>query len=673
MPTIRGAAALRRPSRPSKTEEPPPSMISRGSVDDGNREVSVRKSSMRPNPDDEGFPKRLSRASINYESKIILEASAEDELPKELKEHKRKKRMFSRLRLKKLEEARYGLYIPLSPRSVQRNGRSKEKIRKIVSMLKISPRVTVRGEEKNKDWKLRPGARESPVVKHLRDRLQERKESMKPYTSNKLFEKILEITEEERVYPKPEDFWRQSISSKFEKMARELIDKTAYFTARLQHGVWSQTGMPYACLGVPSTNRPSTAPLPNLEDRSADQTPFDFFPAGADTQLMAEIAGKEREERHVPMHIARREAILKAAKQTSTVSRLLMKMGLLHLHDMDNARFPLAQVHLTANLMKRVKGGGAWLEDIDKGMMKSAPRELSVAAYTGRTIVGPAGNVEHFRSDSSSSHTHESGDENKEPSAPSPEPHRHSEHIEPLVKLPWLQRPSHKHTEQSFMVCQSDTKQLAEPEEPEERLESIDWKANQSLVFNLKRRNLLVRKKMLYELNLKLTSLADRREHWRGVTNMSAELCKRLEAVLFRTKGRRAPSTKHLWKTAQELHPVPRQNDRPDYESEAYSIRRFYERVCTFIDHQKMADPLMDVLIYLLREMLENGQKLQSDLLLSLCEQLARMPESVANIGRMVCIMPILQFIAKELRITSTEYDSFITKSGVDRVQPSLT
>lgn len=47
--------------------------------------------------------------------------------------------------------------------------------------------------------------------------------------------------------------------------------------------------------------------------------------------------------------------------------------------------------------------------------------------------------------------------------------------------------------------------------------------------------------------------------------------------------------------------------------------------------------------------------------------------ESVANIGRMVCIMPILQFIAKELRITSTEYDSFITKSGVDRVQPSLT
>ncbi|KAG6551387.1 hypothetical protein Mapa_007033 [Marchantia paleacea] len=139
MPTIRGEAALRRASRPNITEESPPKMISRDSIDDGNREVPVKRSSLRSNPDDEGFPKRLSRASINYESKIVLEAPAEGELPKELKEHKRKKRMFSRLRLKKLEEARYGLYIPLSPRSVERKGRSKEKIRKVNQPNRPSP------------------------------------------------------------------------------------------------------------------------------------------------------------------------------------------------------------------------------------------------------------------------------------------------------------------------------------------------------------------------------------------------------------------------------------------------------------------------------------------------------------------------------------------------------
>lgn len=40
----------------------------------------------------------------------------------------------------------------------------------------------------------------------------------------------------------------------------------------------------------------------------------------------------------------------------------------------------------------------------------------------------------------------------------------------------------------------------------------------------------------------------------------------------------------------------------PDYESETESIKRFYDRVCTFVHHQRMADPLMDVLVYFLKE-----------------------------------------------------------------------
>ncbi len=40
----------------------------------------------------------------------------------------------------------------------------------------------------------------------------------------------------------------------------------------------------------------------------------------------------------------------------------------------------------------------------------------------------------------------------------------------------------------------------------------------------------------------------------------------------------------------------------PDYESETENIKRFYDRVCTFVHHQRMADPLMDVLVYFLKE-----------------------------------------------------------------------
>ena len=57
-----------------------------------------------------------------------------------------------------------------------------------------------------------------------------------------------------------------------------------------------------------------------------------------------------------------------------------------------------------------------------------------------------------------------------------------------------------------------------------------------------------------------------------------------------------------LRKEAEARHiaqsPVP----KVDYESQVESINRFYGRVCMLINHQRMADPLMDVLVYFLKK-----------------------------------------------------------------------
>lgn len=40
----------------------------------------------------------------------------------------------------------------------------------------------------------------------------------------------------------------------------------------------------------------------------------------------------------------------------------------------------------------------------------------------------------------------------------------------------------------------------------------------------------------------------------------------------------------------------------PYWDTEVMSVNRFYERVCQFTSHQPMADPLLDVLVYFLKE-----------------------------------------------------------------------
>ncbi|CAM6117868.1 unnamed protein product [Calypogeia fissa] len=435
---------------------------------------------------------------------------------------------------------------------------------------------------------------------------------------------------------------------------------------RAQHGVWSRTGFPYLCLGVPALNRPATAPLPKLDKLQKDSFavyPFDFFPSASQTTSMLELAGEKAPRRTMALHITRREAILKAAKTNSTMSRLLMKMGVLHLHDMENAKFPLEQILFTEELKKLAQKGGTWLEEVHEGMMNVAPRALSVIPYKGRTVVGPAGNVERFGDTDSSSRTSD-GDPKQVMKGRSQTYQRskHDKHNESNVS--GLQLSSH----QFFEPYESRTKEVLE--EPEPAPTEVVWKPDQSRIFNLKKGNLFQRKAMLYDLSWDLTSISDRRTHWRSHPPFSAEICNHLEALLLATKGRRTPTTKHIWRIAEKLHPMKRKDDAPAFESEVQSINRFFERVCRFIDHQKMADPLMDILLYFLKEIFEvEALLLQPEVLLRLCMRLAALPDDVVNSGHIVSIMPILQFIAKELQLNSIEFDQYITQSGVDRMQ----
>ncbi len=58
----------------------------------------------------------------------------------------------------------------------------------------------------------------------------------------------------------------------------------------------------------------------------------------------------------------------------------------------------------------------------------------------------------------------------------------------------------------------------------------------------------------------------------------------------------------------------------PDYESETESIKRFYDRVCTFVHHQRMADPLMDVLVYFLKEYIKPSYPLHIPFFMNLSD-----------------------------------------------------
>ncbi|CAM6117870.1 unnamed protein product [Calypogeia fissa] len=135
----------------------------------------------------------------------------------------------TRLKLKALQEARHGLYIPLTPRTVEKKWRTKERIRKIIATLKVSPRPFEKGGGMAKLWRIRQNARETHVVKTIREKLIIRKAAMKPFTSKKVLASILEVYEDEE---NVEDPVKASIASKFEYMARELIDKTAFVQAR---------------------------------------------------------------------------------------------------------------------------------------------------------------------------------------------------------------------------------------------------------------------------------------------------------------------------------------------------------------------------------------------------------------------------------------------------------
>lgn len=58
---------------------------------------------------------------------------------------------------------------------------------------------------------------------------------------------------------------------------------------------------------------------------------------------------------------------------------------------------------------------------------------------------------------------------------------------------------------------------------------------------------------------------------------------------------------------------------------------------------------------------------MKRSLLEHLCASLARLPDDILVLGRMACVMPVLQFICKELHITSTQFRSILRDTKMDR------
>lgn len=188
-----------------------------------------------------------------------------------------------------------------------------------------------------------------------------------------------------------------------------------------------------------------------------------------------------------------------------------------------------------------------------------------------------------------------------------------------------------------------------------------------SLVFGWKKKRLELRLELERELEDDIIMREDRREQWRSSSPFSAEVANNVFKLLNKHSGRLSPDTTAAWNHALQNYNAAQTHRTSAWEVRMLSIKRFYERVVVFTEHQPSADPLLDVLIFMLKDWLENGGKMKKALLEHLCAGLARLPEEIVVLGRMGCVMPVLSFICKELRITSHEFKIIMKNTHLDR------
>ncbi|KAI5054827.1 hypothetical protein GOP47_0029972 [Adiantum capillus-veneris] len=463
-----------------------------------------------------------------------------------------------------------------TPRTLERKTIQKESVANLFSELRLNPGPFSLHHVKSaqKDWKLRAAALQSTQAQKICRNLHKRKQLVRRFTSKAGFSDIFKRTERS----KADEVHRFSLEtalsySPVELVARNLIDKVANDYQRQRHGVWSQLGRPYSCLGMPATSLPREHPNPrDLEHFVATDgiSPF-FVSTIKPASRKVSMAGAG------PVLIKKSDLLVEGSRAHLNLQCLLLKMGLSHLHDEAHTRFPRKPLEVSDQLRKSVRVNTPF----SLVMHEKDPNFPSSGAFGQQSI-----QLTDFRGS-------------------------------PFQRLGT-----------STPQVDGDIQSITPVENAQPTKD-----AHQGL--ELPKIGREVSSKILVHMR---------------------ESCSSQSPIL----------THHLWRQAEENQSKKRPTSAP-LLPEVESISNFYERVCMFVGNQRDDDPLMEVLVHHLKELLESGFKLQKELLFSLCYHMAHLPDNILCTGRMSSVMPILYFICKELRVPSTDYYMLLKNSGLDR------
>ncbi|XP_024535385.1 uncharacterized protein LOC9636916 isoform X2 [Selaginella moellendorffii] len=506
----------------------------------------------------------------------------------------------------------FGHSSTLTPRTLVKRSHHKEHVLNILAEknLRIGAFGKVETQEDQPAWKARPNAQQSPQVLNLKKRMEQRKRHMTQYTKNNTFVDIFKDTEDRRTPPATAGI---VVAGTIELVARQVIEKHAEIQHREKKGVWAQLGKPYACFGLPASAIPKDCPMP------AGAPPgemYPFFGHAQKPQLLevGQDVTKFRRKRAQPV-----------TRESLNMQGMLIKLGL-----QGSTKFPRAPLVEANDLKTAVKYGGACYT-----LGRSVPSSKR-SNFDGRSRLS-FDLTELFESWRSISGGSQSVLDMDFSNVPPPRM--------PGVSLPQL--------------AKSPAPQLERPST------SAGEQSSHSLLYGWKKGFADTRKRLQDKLTQRLMNRTVRRRHFRSCSPSTAEISiKLLEHLEERGGGSKTPlQTGHIWKGVEDKQ---REMDASAVDPEVEAISKFYERVCMFVNNQKMDDPLMDMLVSHLKELLEEGYKLQKNLLIALCERLSKLQDHVEATGRMTCLMPILNFICKELHLTSVEFNSILGRFGLD-------
>ncbi|KAJ7529410.1 hypothetical protein O6H91_15G048500 [Diphasiastrum complanatum] len=542
------------------------------------------------------------------------------------------------------------LSLPPTSTALQKKALLKDEILKIFAERKLRTGAfgTVESELDQKAWRMRPNALQSRQARNLKKSMDQRKLRMKEYMKKSLFADIFKGAEQTQEGGEAAE--RMEAAGTVEQVAHDLIEKTADLQNREKHGVWSQLGKPYTCLGVPAFAIPKECPM--LEgaesDPVKDNVLFQFFqPPPKSTEEIKFL------EQTVPIFKKRRESLLKYLRASTNMQRILNKMGLLHVHDAEHTRFSRKPLEAVDHLRKTIKAGAIY--------SCSNTTDIPNANLSDPTLKGC-----NTLLDQSHQSFVRCGDDGLATRCYSVSQNSPGYDTLTLGKNNGLLRVSLGDSVGTAPLSEFSRPMLLDicgslKQDPE-----IDSPDDESVVFDWRKQFLMLQQRLQKELMAKLTAQNVRREHCRSSSLYTAEVAGMLISHLRECLGRKSPiSTLHIWKCVEEKQAKEKVVSAP-LCPELESIKIFYSRVCSFVRNQKMDDPLMEILIHHLKDLLEHGFKLQKNLLSSLCQRLAGLPDHVESTGRMSCLMPILHFICKDLHISSTEFHCILSSSGLE-------